>query len=87
MTNPIVDLDVDQLRKLLNLGAAFAAANIAADVLERAAFDSDDAEALTWLPLSIRMETVARLLDCADAMREELRQLDAVLLGFATAEA
>jgi hypothetical protein len=50
MTSPLEGLTDEQLRKLLNVGSAFAALQMAADVVERAHFDDDDVEAIGWLP-------------------------------------
>jgi hypothetical protein len=76
MTSPLADLSDDQVRKLLNVGSAFAALQVAADVVEKTAFDDDDVEAIGWLPLELRMHTIARIIDAAEAIREELREID-----------
>lgn len=86
MTSPISELSDDEIRKILNVGATFAAIQVAIDVLEKAAIDDDDAEAIGWLPLELRLHTVARLLDAADGIREELREIDAQLLSLTGGE-
>jgi hypothetical protein len=80
MTSPLEGLTDEQLRKVLNVGSAFAALQMAADVVERAHFDDDDVEAIGWLPAGLRMHTVARVIDAAEGIREELREIDARIL-------
>lgn len=80
MTSPLAALEDEQLKQLLNVGATFAAVQVAADVFEKSAFDDDDVEAINWLPIALRTHTVARLIDAAEAIREELRELDARIL-------
>lgn len=80
MTSPIVDIDEDVVRKILNVGAAFAALQVAADVIEKVAFDDDDVQGITWLPIGLQVHTKARILEAAEAIREELREIDAALL-------
>lgn len=81
MTTPIADLDDTVIRQLLNVGASFAALQVAADVIEKTAFDDDDVEAINWLPIGIRAHTVARILDATEAIREELREIDGRVLA------
>ena len=83
MTNPLTGLDDDTVKKLLNVGATFAALNVAVDVLEKASFDADDVEAIQWLPIGLRTHTVARIIDAVESMREELRFIDGLLLELA----
>lgn len=78
--SPVAGLSDDQLRMLLNVGASFAALQVAADVLEKASFDDEDVTAIGWLPIGMRTHTVARVIDAAEAIREELRALDGRLL-------
>ena len=77
----IADLNTDTLRQLLNIGAAFAALQVAADVIERAAFDDDDVEGIKQLPLDLRAHTTARIIEAAEAIREELREIDARIIA------
>lgn len=83
MTNPIEGLDGGVVKQLLNVGATFAALQMAADVIEKAQFDVDDVEGMQWLPLELRAHTVARVLDAVEAVREELRHIDGLLLELA----
>jgi hypothetical protein len=53
---------------------------VAADVIEKTAFDDDDVEAINWLPVAMRAHTVARIIDAAESIREELREIDARVL-------
>lgn len=78
--SPIAELTEDQVRQLLNVGAAFAALQVAADVIERTRFDDEDVQAIDWLPFGIRAHTVARIIDAAEAIREELREIDGRVL-------
>lgn len=78
--SPLAGLDDVTLRKLLNVGSAFAAIQLSADVLERASLDDDDIEAIGWLPIGLRTHTIARLIDATVALREELDEVDARLL-------
>lgn len=78
--SPLADLTDDQVRQLLNVGATFAALQMTADLFEKSCFDDDDVEAIGWLPMGIRAHTVARLLEAAEAIREELREVDGRLL-------
>jgi hypothetical protein len=80
VSSPLAGLTEDQLRQVLNVGATFAALQVAADVLEKTAFDDDDVEAINWLPVAMRTHTVARLIDAAEAIREELREVDGRIL-------
>lgn len=83
MTNPIEGLDGGVVKQLLNVGATFAALQMAADVIEKAQFDVDDVEGMQWLPIELRAHTVARVLDAVEAVREELRHIDGLLLELA----
>jgi hypothetical protein len=80
MTSPLEGLSDDDLRTTLNVGATFAALQVAADVIEKAAFDDDDVTGINWLPTELRLHTVARLIEAAEAIREELREIDARIL-------
>jgi hypothetical protein len=81
MSSPLDGLTEGQVRQTLNLGASFAVFQILADVIEKLGFDSEDAEAITWLPMGLKTHTIARIIDAAEAIREELRNVDGELLG------
>jgi hypothetical protein len=78
--SPVAGLDDGQIRQLLNVGASFAALQVVADVIEKTAFDDDDVEAIGWLPIGVRTHTLARIIDAAEAIREELREIDGRVL-------
>lgn len=80
MTNPIAGLSDDVVRTLLNVGASFAALQIAADVIEKTSFDDQDVAGINWLPVGLRAHTLARVIDASEAVREELREIDARVL-------
>lgn len=74
-------VDSDTLMALINIGAAFACAQIAADIMEKGALDDDEAAGLALLPDDMRMQIVARFIDAADVIREGARDLDGHLLA------
>ena len=80
MRNLLNRIDPDIVKQLLNVGASFAAIMVAADAMEKAGFGDDEVEAISWLPEEVRAETVSRLIDAAEAIHEELRELDGRLL-------
>lgn len=84
--SPVAELTDDQIRALLNVGASFACMQIAADVLEKGGFAEEEIEAIGWLPMEIRAHTVARTIEAAEAIREELRSLDGVILALTGTE-
>jgi hypothetical protein len=81
VTAPLSYVDSDTLRALLNVGAAFACAQMAADILEKGALDDEEAAALGWLPDDMRLQLVARFLDASEAIREGVRDLDGFLVA------
>lgn len=72
--------DEQTLKRLLNVGASFAAIHVAIDCFEKGNLDDEDLAGIQSLPQGLRLHTVARLLDCAEAFREELRVLEGYLL-------
>lgn len=85
MSNPFEALEDGPIRQLLNVGAAFAALQIVADIVEKVEFDEDDAEGITWLPVALQVHTKARILEAVELLREEVRHIDGLLLELTTA--
>lgn len=83
----MTDSDYDAARAVLNVGAGFAALQVATDLLERAPLDDEDFAAIAELPDLLRMNTVARVLDATESLRASLRDLDFRLLTLHDAEA
>lgn len=84
MTEP--PLDEDLVNSLLAVGTAITCYETAAVELDGAPLDDEDVATIRRMPMGTKLKIVARLIEVADSIRADLRNLDLAVLALTTAD-